>query len=246
MKYLIVLLSGILSCMVVLAQETDSVSMTAIKKNVIKVNLGSLAVKNIALQYERAIGKKTSIALGVRFQPYGTIPFKSKIEDAVNDSDINVGSIKVGNFALTPEFRYYLGKAALKGFYIAPYARYANYKMQTPVSYTSGTSTKTALFTGNISSISGGLLMGSQFKIGKYVVLDWWILGGHFGSSNGTLDFAASLTTTEQDDLKASLADIDIPLFKIEYNIHANGGTITSKGAWAGFRGFGINLGIRL
>ena len=246
MKYLIVLLAGVFSCMFIHAQETDSVNMKAIKKNVIKVNLGSLSVKNIALQFERAIGKKTSIALGVRFQPYGTIPLKATIENAVDDPDVQVGNIKIGNFALTPEFRLYLGKAALKGFYIAPYARYASYKMQTPFNYTSGTTTKTALFIGKISSFSGGLLLGSQFRISNSVVLDWWILGGHYGNSNGSLTVVTPLTTTEQDDIRATLADIDIPLFKIDYNINANGGTITSKGAWAGFRGFGINLGIRL
>lgn len=246
MKYSFALLTGLFSSLFAIAQKTDdSNDKKAESENVFKINLGSLSVKNFAFQYERAIGKKTSVALGVRFQPYGTIPFKSTIEDAVNDPDIKVGDIKVGNFALTPEFRYYLGKAALKGFYLAPYARYANYKMQAPVTYTSTLTTKTALFTGNISSFSGGLLMGSQFKLGKSVVLDWWILGGHFGSSDGTLDFATPLTTTEQADLRASLDNIDIPLFNIEYNIHANGGTISSKGAWAGFRGFGLNLGIR-
>ena len=178
--------------------------------------MGSLAVKNIALQYERAIGKKTSLALGVRVQPYGTIPFKSTIEDAMDDPDVNVGDIKIGNFALTPEFRYYLGKAALKGFYIAPYARYARFKMQTPVSYTSGVTTKTALLTGTISSFSGGLLMGSQFRISNSIVLDWWILGGHYGSSNGNLTFSTSLSSTEQDDLRTTLDDIDIPFLKLK------------------------------
>lgn len=245
MKYSIVLLAAMFPCMLVFAQKTDSVSQNTIKKNVIKVNLGSLSVKNIALQYERVIGKKTSLALGVRVQPYGNIPFKSTIEDEVNDPDVQVGNIKIGNFAITPEFRIYLGKAALKGFYFAPYGRYASFKMQTPVTYTSGVITKTALFTGTITSVSGGLLMGSQFRISNSIVLDWWILGGHYGSSNGNLTFNSSLTQTEQDDLKTTLDDIDIPLFKIENSVNANGVTITSKGAWAGLRGFGINLGVR-
>jgi hypothetical protein len=209
------------------------------------MNLGSLALKNVAIQFERAIGKKTSLALGVRVEPYGSIPFKSKIEDAVDDPNVQVGSIKVGNFAFTPEFRYYLGKAALKGFYVAPYGRYANFKMQAPVSYTSGTTTKSALFTGNISSISGGLLMGSQFRISRSIVLDWWILGLHYGTSNGDLKVITPLTTQEQDDLEATLNGIDIPLFKIKSSVDANGATISSKGVWAGLRAFGINLGVK-
>ena len=229
----------------VLAQGNEDAEKTTIPVNVVKINLGSIAVKNIALQFERAVGKKISVALGVRYQPYGTIPYKSFIEDQVDDPDVRVGDMKLGNFALTPEFRFYFGKKALKGFYIAPYVRYANFKTQAPINYTSGTDTKTAFFIGNISSISGGILLGSQIKLSKSLVLDWWILGGHFGSSNGDLKFTAALAPSGQADVKSTLDDMDIPLFKIKYDINANGGTISTKGAWAGFRGFGLNLGYR-
>ena len=87
--------------------------------------------------------------------------------------------------------------------------------------------------------------MGSQFKLAKCLTLDWWIIGAHFGASDGNLDFTANLTPSEQADLRSTLDDIDIPFFNIEHNINANGGTITSKGAWAGFRGFAINIGYR-
>lgn len=76
-------------------------------------------------------------------------------------------------------------------------------------------------------------------------MLDWWILGGHFGSSNGNLKFTAALSPSDQADLKSTLDDLDLPLFKIKYEINDKGGTISSKGAWAGFRGFGLNLGYR-
>jgi hypothetical protein len=214
--------------------------------NIIKVNLGSLAVKNFAFQYERYLGKKTSLALGIRFQPYGNIPFQSWIKDQVNDPDVQVGQMQLGNFALTPEFRYYF-RESMRGFYIAPYARYASYKMETPVVYHGSGITNTANFKGDIQSISGGLLLGSQYRLGKHFTLDWWIIGAHIGSSNGELNFTASppLTATEQADLRSTLDEVDIPFFSIEHNINANGGTITSKGAWAGFRGFALNLGFR-
>jgi hypothetical protein len=212
--------------------------------NVVKINIGSLIVKNFSLQYERAVGAKTSLALGVRFQPYGNIPFQSKIEDWVNDPDIQVGQIRTGNFALTPEFRYYF-KQSLKGLYLAPYARYASYKMEAPVNYTGLTGSKTAFFKGDIYSFSGGLLFGSQFHLGDHLILDWYIIGAHIGGSSGELNFTASLTPVEQADLRSTLDNVDIPFFQIEHEINSNGGRITSKGAWAGFRGFAINLGWR-
>ncbi|HAO04795.1 MAG: DUF3575 domain-containing protein [Chitinophagaceae bacterium] len=236
-------LFGLLVSTQIFAQEKENKSKEL--NNIVKINLGSIAVKNIALQYERAVGKKISVAMGVRFQPYGTIPFKSVIEDQVDEPDVKVGDMKLGNIAISPEFRYYFGKKALRGFYVAPYVRYANFKTQTPINYTSGTDTKTAFFKGNISSISGGILFGSQFKLSKNFVLDWWILGGHFGSSNGNLKFTAALSPSDQADLKSTLDDLDLPLFKIKYEINDKGGTISSKGAWAGFRGFGLNLGYR-
>lgn len=243
MKIVQLTIFGLLISSTVLAQENEN--KTANFKNVIKINLGSIAVKNIAMQYERAVGKKTSVALGLRFQPYGNLPFRSVIEDQVDDPDVQVGDFKIGNFALTPEFRFYFGKGALKGFYVAPYVRYASFKTQAPFNYTSGSDTKTAFFTGKISSISGGILFGSQYRLSKKFVLDWWILGGHFGHSNGDLKFTASLSPSDQADLKSTLDDLDIPLIKIKHDINANGGTITSDGAWAGFRGFGLNLGYR-
>ena len=245
MRYLFILVTGLFISAVGVAQKVKDKDENQASENVVKINLGALAAKNISLQYERAVGKKTSVALGVRFQPFSTIPFKGVVEDAVNDPDVQIGNIKVGNFALTPEFRFYFGKEVLKGFYIAPYARYANYKMQAPVTYTSLLTTKTALFNGNISSFSGGLLLGSQFRLSKNFILDWWVFGGHFGSSTGNLNFVASLTPPEQADLRATLDEIDIPLFNIEHDINSNGGTISSKGAWAGFRGFALNLGYR-
>jgi hypothetical protein len=241
MKNLLLLILFGSSSLMALSQDEEGGE----PKNVLKFNIGSIAVKNIAFQYERAIGEKTSLALGLRFQPYGKIPFQSWIKDQVNDPDILIGSMQMGNFALTPEFRFYFGKEALKGFYLAPYARYASYKMETPIVYRGLGTPRTAFFKGDISSFSGGLLAGSHFSLGKHFVLDWWILGAHFGGSNGQLDFTATLTPSEQADLRSTLDEVDIPFFDIEHNIHGNGGTIRSRGAWAGFRGFALNLGYR-
>lgn len=107
-------LFGLLVSTQIFAQEKENKSKEL--NNIVKINLGSIAVKNIALQYERAVGKKISVAMGVRFQPYGTIPFKSVIEDQVDEPDVKVGDMKLGNIAISPEFRYYFGKKGIEGF----------------------------------------------------------------------------------------------------------------------------------
>ena len=212
--------------------------------NIVKINIGSLLVKNFSFQYERAVSTKTSAALGIRFQPYGDIPFQSWFEDQIDEPDIQIGQGKTGNFALTPEFRYYF-KRGLHGLYIAPYARYASYKIEAPVRYASLLTTKTAFFKGDIYSFSGGVLFGSQFKLTNNLVLDWYIIGAHIGGSSGELNFTANLTPAEQQNIRNTLDKADIPFIDIEHDINANGGRITSKGAWAGFRGFTVNLGWR-
>ena len=245
MKIVYLFLAGLFLHYPVIAQKINDMEKTPSSANIIKINLGAVIAKNISVQYEKAIGNKKSVAVGIRFQPFSSLPFQHLVEDAVDDPDVQIGNIKVGNFAITPEFRFYLGKEALKGFYIAPYVRFASYKMQAPVSYASLLTTKTAFFTGKINSFSGGVLLGSQYSLSKNFTLDWWVLGGHFGTSSGSLNFVASLTPQEQADIRATLDEVDIPLFNIEYDINSNGGVIRSKGAWLGFRGFALNLGYR-
>jgi hypothetical protein len=244
-----ILFALVLSPSFLLAQNKEKKAFIIPKeKNIVKVNLSSLALKNIALQYERAIAKKTSLALGLRFQPKGTIPFKSELEKQVDNEDVQIGDFKEGNFAITPEIRFYFGKKeGLKGFYLAPYIRYASFDLEGPISYNSGGSKKKGIFAGKLNSFSGGIMIGSQFKLGKNLMLDWWIAGGHGGFGNGDLQYKADvpLTPSEQSSLKSNIESVDLPFVKFTYNVDANGATIKAQGAWAGLRGFGLNLGYR-
>ena len=93
----------IFCCNAAMAQQKDETE----QKNIVKLNLFALALKNISIQYERAIGKRVSIAGLIRLMPKGSIPFKSAIKNAVGDPDTEkqVENTRVGNFALTPEIR---------------------------------------------------------------------------------------------------------------------------------------------
>src|ERR1035437_9652556 len=55
------------------------------QKNLVKLNLLALGVKNITVQYERVIGKKSTVALSIRVMPKSGLPFKSSFRDAIND-----------------------------------------------------------------------------------------------------------------------------------------------------------------
>lgn len=230
-----------------LAQEKDKSSLVG-EKNIIRLNLSSLVLENISVQYEREIGRNKSILIGARFMPKGSIPFRDALEREIDNKDVQVGNAKTGNFAITPEFRFYFGKKeALKGFYVAPYLRYANFDIDGPVSYNSGLTKKTGIFTGNINSFSGGCMIGAQFRLGKSWMLDCWIAGGHIGFASGTMTYAAStpLTASEQQSMRDNLDAIDIPFVKFTYTVNQNGAVIKADGNWAGLRGLGLNIGYR-
>lgn len=234
----------------VIAQKEKKEEPAPSKKNVVKINLPALLFKNISVEYERQIGKKTSVSVNVHTIPFSSLPFQSTFNDIGNTSDINYDQFKLGSFGVVPELRFYLSKkGALHGFYIGPFVSYSSYKMNLPVSYTSGTASKTGIFDGKLNTFTGGIQFGSQFSLGKNIVLDWWIFGPNYGSASGTLTLSATLTAQEQTDLRNQLEDIknNAPLNTIKsYSVNSTGASVIAKGPWAGLRGAGLCLGIRL
>lgn len=220
-------------------------------KNIFKLNVSSLAAKNFHLTYERKLTGRISASLGFRTMAKSTLPFKSAFESIVDESDFNLNEFKMGNTAFTPEIRFYLGKGNLRGFYVAPYLRFATFDITAPIKYTynngSGNTTTEAPLSGKITSTSGGIMFGTQHRIFKVLVLDIWIIGGHYGKSKGDLAVVKSFPTQqERDALKQELDNIDASPFKFKNaNVTATGATIQSDGPWAGIRGLGINLGFR-
>lgn len=222
------------------------------QKNALKVSLTSATLRNYHIQYERKVLPKLTINFGLRVMPDGKLPYQDLLEKwaGLDDPNLRLGEFRIGNTALTLEPRLYVSKAAMKGFYIAPYLRYSSFDLKLPFNYdythpVTGPATKPADFTGKVSAISGGVMLGTQFNIAKRLVLDIWWIGGHYGSSSGDLNFASTLSSEEQQGLRETLDDFDPTPFKIKYEVNANGARIESDGPWAGFRGLGINLGFR-
>lgn len=239
--------------------EVDSVSVInkvatikqRIPHNLIKINLAALLFKSYSLQYERVLNRKFSVAIQYRTMPATGIPFKSTIFKYMGDEDPDTKKIiedfRLSNYAVTAEARLYLSRKGYgRGFYLAPFYRYASFTSNNFSVFYSGEEEKSIKLLGNLTSNTYGLAIGAQNALGKHLVLDWSLLGPHYGSAKGNFsgNSLTPLSPEDQDDLRDHLENIDIPLTNKTINVDANGASLIIDGPWAGIR-FTIGLGFR-
>lgn len=249
---LLVLAAMLITTTVSAQTEKEASSQSEHPMNIVKANLTGLLLKNYGFQYERIINRKFSVALGFRTMPNGLLPMQSTITDAIGDNpdaQDQVKNFKLGNTAITPEVRFYLSRKGYgRGFYLAPFYRNVTFK-GSGLKFTY----QNSLLTNNSMSMSGkltgntvGLLIGSQFSLGKYIALDLWIIGPHYGSAKGDFSGTSSqpLTQTEQDNLRQELEDFDIPLTDKTITVTSGGANVKLSGPFAGVRS-GITIGFK-
>lgn len=240
----------LLASIIANAQQTDSVFMG--KKNIVKINLSSLVFKNISLQYERVLSRKTSVALGVSVMPKTGLPFAGSLKDQFGDnSDASkaIDETRLSNFSITPEFRFYLGKKpAPAGFYIAPFVRYNRLQFDQLYTFTpSDNKQHTANIKGTFSNIGGGLLFGAQWHLSNTLTLDWWIIGPAIGSAKADLTGNDPMGIPAQDrqDIERDLEEFDFPGYNVDATVGTNQINVKMDGTYYGLRAFGLALGIK-
>jgi hypothetical protein len=140
----------------VLSSYSQELPAAGSEKNVLKVNTLALFIRTGAVFYEREISDLTSVQLGLAYMNY-------KIDETHFEG-----------IGVTPEFRFYIRKNALDGFYIGPYLRYNNFGFDDNNS------------TGRYKAFGGGVSFGRQWIFKKGFVIDLFF-GGHYTNSNITL-----------------------------------------------------------
>lgn len=224
------------------------------KPNIVKLNVTALALKNISLQYERILTRRSAVAVGLRYAPEATLPLTSVIKRALLNEPgaersvvSTIENTTLANFAITPEYRIYLGKGYGEGFYIAPFYRYAVYNVKKMnVEYGDEMPAKNINLSGKFTANTGGILFGAQWNFAKCFKLDWWILGPSYGAGSGNIEGINSINFTAADkaDIRKELDKIDIPLTEKTYEITENTVKLKLDGPWAGLRS-GITLGVK-
>jgi hypothetical protein len=117
-------------------------------KNVVKLNILSLAVGTGSVFYERIIAEHMSVQLG--------LSYTSISNDWLLD-------MRYKGYSITPEFRYYLSSIeAPRGFFVAPFARYRSAEVTSSISRNG----REIPANGKISAYGAGVMIGGQI-IGK-------------------------------------------------------------------------------
>ena len=222
-------------------------------RNIFKVNLPALALRNYSFQYELVVSKRVSLAFGYRNMPNGPLPFQSSLLSISGSNDqTTIDAIKnaqVGNTAFTPELRFYLGKKGYgRGFYVAPFLRSATYNAsKINVAFSNGAGgTLTIPIEGSIKTNTFGLLLGQQWSLSKWVSFDWWIIGPQYGTGSGSLSGVPpqTLNAQAQTELTKELNNISIPYATKKVTVTANSAKMDIDGPWAGVRA-GLALGVK-
>ena len=129
------------------------VSMPFVKaqNTVIKGNLLSPLVRTGSFFLEQKLNDNSSLQLGVLYT--------GKTWD----------DTKVRGWGITPEYRFYLSDSpAPEGFFVAPYARYLNYSLETDDNLEA-----------DMTGIGGGLIIGQQYIFKKRVSFEWFFGPGY-------------------------------------------------------------------
>lgn len=227
-------------------------------KNIIKTNLSSDLLNNYNITFERSLSRFMSVSLSYRKMNKQKIPLKQLAKQFIENPAIDFDNFQIGNAAITAEARFYLGLSKMSGLYLAPYARSATFDLTVPLDYTYVPLSPIpnvilpaipmhAQLDGTIRSTSYGIYTGMQFQLLTKIVLDIWIIGGHYGRSNGKLIFVAPIGTPALalSELKKTIDQTKTNPFKLSTSTTSTGIITDTEGPWAGIRGLGVTVGLR-
>ncbi|GGK63813.1 hypothetical protein GCM10011405_09780 [Rufibacter glacialis] len=236
----------------------DNTKEEVFRKNILKINLSSLAFDNYSLSYERSISRKTTLVAGYRFMPetnVGSLPLVEKVVEQLEEEedglveDLNRST--AANKTYTGEIRFYSGKKpGARGLYLSLYGRYMDLDATYSHEYDTDTRTYVIPIDGNVKGLGGGLMVGAQWLIAKRIAFDWFIMGGHYGKMkvdmNGRTDLS-TMTAEEKRELEEDIESIvdDLPgNSEVEATVTNNGVTVKGNAPFLGIRGLGFSLGI--
>ena len=245
MRRLLMIVAFVISGISGFTQEQQDTVNVVLRKNVVKFFPIDIPFQSISFEYERMIDPKNSLTLGVGIPMQGQIVTKNLLNGSSNLKKMEFNSMHV-----RAAYRYYYGYNLLpKGFYIEPFFKYQQIKLDG--NYQGINDQKTIYrgdIVGNINTINLGLQIGVQFLISKRITLDLYFLGLEGGIANGGIT-STSKNSTDAGNIETDFKDAvaGLPFFienwltvkKVNNQVFIN----ANKLQYPWYRG-GISIGI--
>lgn len=222
---------------------------------VVKLNIPSLLMRTLAVQYEKKLSPSKTIALGVIYRPNFPTPIINILLKDTNftasaETMYMLKSSKYNTLMITPEFRFYFKKKAPRGLYLAPFLRYkketltANFRYQESAL---GSNLKVGEYKNKSNAIGAGLLFGIQILTKKKVTIDFWFLGPWAGInfvSNESKINTSNLNEFDKAYIESSTESYNNAFgFSNKYEWSSKGFSNSDTKFGIGVRMFGINIG---
>ena len=232
-----------------LSQRIDPEAPRPGGKTVVKYNVAGLLMNAHNIQLERVVGRKQSLAVSFGFSSDASLPFKDFLLDRYDGDPQGIDiieSFSFDRFSITPEYRFYVGrKGAPSGFYIAPFLRYTRFNTAQQLSFIDGdNSDHTVDFKGTIKGYGGGLMLGSQWTLGRSVVLDLWLLGPFYGTMRGDLSGVDNKPIKDPLGLEDDIESIDLGPWSVDATVSGQRADVKLDGPFLGIRA-GFCIGFR-
>jgi hypothetical protein len=222
-----------------------------LNRTVVKFNVSGAFFKSYTAQYERVLTPHSTITLSASYSPNAPLPFRDALLNQYGDNQDARRAIETTLFTkriATVEYRFYPAGQAPRGWYVAPFVRYASMDISNDYTYTTQDGIlHQAHLNASFNAGGAGLLLGYQFLIGKHLGLDLWLLGPFYGTNvnavfTGEDPQWTSLKPANITKLKQDIDNTDVPLYSVESTLNLP--TITAKltGPYFGVRAFGVAL----
>lgn len=213
----------VMFCIAVMAQAQE---------NIVKLGLGSALNGGINLEYERVLTEKTTVLAELNFKIPSTLPETTfdQVENQGSSNALQFNSGEIGGFMFAGEYRFYTKGNAPQGFYIAPYLKLNNNRIDLTGTYNNnnnGNTNVAASASAGLFTASVGGNIGYQWLIADKVSINWNILGLGLGINRISGEFTAA-DNGVFDDFAQDVTDfLDAVPFLPSINIDSNNATQT-------------------
>ena len=191
-----------------LAQEREKVLDE--RKNEVALSVTDILNGAYQIEYERKIGKHTSLGLGLGLKSEDGLIRLSGLDT----ESIKTGDLTYSGYKIIPAFRYYLKETtqySMDGFYFGAYLKHSNYKSDLDGIYINDADESFVVeFDAEFNVTSIGFMIGYKLPINNRWSVNFLIAGPGVGFHNYSLTNRRDLPDEFYDDLNEALDQYSI------------------------------------